>query len=73
VTSVCPSCELSYIGSDGGICLKCKDQKLWKEYGKHFQFENSLTCSKCDREMPNKNWKTKNGCIYCDVKYWRKK
>jgi hypothetical protein len=73
VASVCPSCILSYIGTEGGFCLKCKNQKLWKEYLKSCQVKIASKCTECERQLPNKNWKTKNGCIYCDVKYWRKK
>ena len=26
-------------------------------------------CKNCRREMPNDNWETKKGCIWCDGKY----
>ena len=30
-------------------------------------------CSNCKRTIPNKEYKTKSGCIWCDTKnYWRK-
>lgn len=35
--------------------------------------KKSLICKYCGRNMPNKTWKTKNGCIWCDKEYWDKK
>jgi hypothetical protein len=32
-----------------------------------------LVCPKCIRKVPNKNWFTKNGCIWCDDEYHRRK
>ena len=32
-----------------------------------------MQCKNCDRTLPNKNFKTKNGCIWCDTKYHLKK
>ena len=30
-------------------------------------------CAICERELPNKDMKTKNGCIWCDSLYYRNK
>jgi uncharacterized CHY-type Zn-finger protein len=30
-------------------------------------------CPYCKRNMPNKNWKTKKGCRWCDEKYHKRK
>jgi hypothetical protein len=30
-------------------------------------------CKICKRVLPNKDWKTKNGCIWCDNEYWDEK
>jgi tRNA(Ile2) C34 agmatinyltransferase TiaS len=27
-------------------------------------------CKYCGKEMPNKDWCTKNGCRWCDTEYW---
>lgn len=32
-----------------------------------------LICNKCQRIIPNKEWFTGNGCIWCDNNYWTKK
>jgi len=32
--------------------------------------KKNLKCLECGREMPNKNWKTKNGCQWCDVEFY---
>ena len=29
----------------------------------------SLKCKYCKRDLPNKNFQTKNGCRWCDNKY----
>ena len=26
-----------------------------------------MKCKYCRREMPNKTWATKNGCLWCDI------
>ena len=31
-----------------------------------------IICKKCKRILPNKEHLTKNGCLWCDEKYWRK-
>jgi len=32
-----------------------------------------LKCRYCKRELPDKSYVTKKGCILCDAEYWRKK
>ena len=34
--------------------------------------KKNLICKSCGREMPNKEFKTKNGCIWCDMIEWNK-
>jgi len=34
--------------------------------------KQSLTCKSCQREVPNKDHLTKNGCKWCDVEYRKK-
>ena len=31
------------------------------------------TCLSCYRKIPGHHWITKNGCRWCDSKYWRDK
>lgn len=37
------------------------------------KFEWEGICNYCGREMPNKKWRTKNGCKWCDAEYHRRK
>ena len=36
----------------------------WELY---LELGNKDKCTNCDRELPNKNMKTKNGCLWCDA------
>ena len=29
-----------------------------------------MNCPKCERELPNKEWLTKDGCIWCDENHY---
>ena len=31
-----------------------------------------LKCPKCKRKLPNEDFFTSKGCIWCDIKYFRK-
>lgn len=31
-----------------------------------------MKCKNCKRKIPNKDWKTKNGCKWCDNEYYDK-
>jgi len=35
--------------------------------------ESSDKCIQCQRKLPNKKFKTTNGCLWCDNKYYREK
>jgi hypothetical protein len=35
--------------------------------------KKELICKYCGRKLPNKDFITKNGCIWCDMKYWLRK
>ena len=44
---------------------------LFKDLSKiHFAFFN--TCVVCKRQLPNKKYITKNGCLWCDSEYYLK-
>ncbi len=34
-------------------------------------FIDKLECDNCERKLPNKDMKTKNGCVWCDNLYWK--
>jgi len=35
--------------------------------------KKKIICKYCGRSLPNKEFITKDGCLWCDLKYWHKK
>jgi len=49
------------------------DVNTQPQYNKNCQECIDLICPNCDRELPNKEHRTKNGCKSCDVQWYRRK